>query len=161
VPEIGGLANVAHGRTEPLVLAQVRLRYGTGDPEPGVAYSAGAGVETLDFDTVEPSLTLGIEPLHRLCHDCDEQPILGSVRLEAGGGAAWSSTQSGQLFGLARLSAGLAFVRRNTVASPFHLSAQLDVVVEAQLASDGTHRLSFGIAVDPFRIVQDAIAFNR
>jgi len=161
LPSIGVLADDAHGRVEPLVLAQLRLRYGAGDPDPSLAWSAGIGVETLDFDTVEPSLTLAIEPLHRLCKDCDDQPLLGSVRLEAGGGAAWSSTESAQPFGVARLSAGLAFVRRNNELSPFHLGAQLDVVVEAQLASDGTWRISFGVAVDPFRIVQDVIAFNR
>ncbi|HEY1559018.1 MAG TPA: hypothetical protein VGF94_29555 [Kofleriaceae bacterium] len=159
LPEISGLADVAHDRVEPLVGAQLRVRYAAGDPS--VAYSAGIAAETLDFDTFEPSLTLGIEPLHQLCHDCDEVPILGTVRLEAGGGAAWNATQSGQPFAVARLSAGLAFERRNTEASPFHLSAQLDVVVETQLASDGTWRVSFGVALDPFRIAQDASAFNQ
>jgi hypothetical protein len=161
LPEISGLADVAHGRVEPLLGAQLRLRYASGEPDPTLAYSAGVHVETLEFDTFEPSLTLGVEPLHRLCHDCDDVPMLGSVRLEAGGGAAWTSTQNGQPFALARLSAGLVFERRNTIASPFHLSSQLDVVVETQLASDGTWRIAFGIALDPFRIAQDASAFNQ
>ena len=161
--EVSGL--VTYGQNQeatPIIGAELRVRHNADlVKDPSLVWSVGAAVETLDFDTLEPAAMVGVEPLRRLCKDCDVTPMYGSVRLALGGGALFDSAHTGEPFGLARLSAGIVIGRPYAFNSVHMLSAELEVVVEAQLAADGKHRLSFGIAVDPFRIVQDAIAFNR
>ncbi|HUJ57789.1 MAG TPA: hypothetical protein VLX92_04840 [Kofleriaceae bacterium] len=160
--QVSGLA--AYGQNaeaRPVFGAELRVRRSADGPAPGSAWSLGLGVETASFDTVEPALTVGFEPLHRLCDDCDDVPMFGSLRAALGGGVAWRSGERTEPFGVARLSAGIVLARRDDPDSRHHLSAQADVVIEGQLAADGSWRIGFGIELDPLRIIQDAVAFNR
>jgi len=156
------IAQEAHDLT-PVLGVELRIRHSPEIGDPLVPLSLGVGVQTQDFDTIEPSATLGLDLLHAVCKDCsDEAPLWMDVRLALGGGYAWTHDHD-EPFGVARAAFGVLLARKDGVVADrprYRLRSQLDIVFETHVSSDGW-RVGVGIELDPSRLIQDMVAFSQ
>jgi hypothetical protein len=171
LPQISALVGYGpDGRPRSLFGAELRLRHNRPWQHLTRASTVGFGVETFRLATVEPYLSIGLDELTRWCIDCSQQArMFGVAHVALGGGVQSSDPHRAEPFALARLTLGLAFARPagEYVATSgeqgdvrdtrFKLTSQLDIVLETVIAANGEWRFAMGIAVDPLRIVQDAL----
>jgi hypothetical protein len=152
---------VAYGdeRTQALVAGELRVRHGN-YVSPNVT-TASLRVASASFGTLEPAVILGYDFIQERRAYGPGYMAARDLRIALGGGRSFGDETRG--FVLGQLSVGGILERDGGgyVAScggercgmdMDRYAAQLDVVLEARVTSDGDVRVSIGFDFDPFRL---------
>jgi hypothetical protein len=168
-PLVGAqISYAANVHAQALVMGELRLRHGSyHDPD---VVTASLRVTSVSFGTVEPEFIVGYDFISLPFGETEGYRLAHDTRVAIGGGRSYGDSKN-TTFALAQLSVGALWERDDgefradcdeqgecTMTMQRH-NAQVDLVLEARVASDGDVRLSFGVDLDPLRLWRALASF--
>ena len=167
-PLVGAqVSYAANVHTQALLSGELRLRHGTfHDPD---VVTASLRVTSVSFGTIEPAVIIGYDFVSLPYGYADGYRLAQDTRVAFGAGRSYGDAN--RTFALAQLSVGSLWQREDgqyladcgeqgeCMLDLRRHDAQVDLVLEVRVASDGDVRLSFGVDVDPLRLWRALASF--